>query len=95
MHLDSPVVSSGIPVTLPKTNWLKKFLSTKNASRSGLQRYPVGSRYKYIPNDKAEVSCNTHLDKIATKPKKSLFNQSSLNASVRRWILSPERNLSV
>lgn len=33
MYLDSPVVSSGIPVTLPKTNWIKDnnfFLSAKN-----------------------------------------------------------------
>ena len=43
IHLDSAVVSSGIPVTF-KTNWLKKtitFLSTKNSSRFCLQRYPV------------------------------------------------------
>lgn len=33
MYLDPPVVSSGIPVTLPKTNWIKDnnfFLSAKN-----------------------------------------------------------------
>ena len=86
MHLDSPVVSSGIPVTLPKTNWLKKFFSSyKNASRSLLQRYPIGSRYKYIPNDKAAVGCNTHLDKLPTNP-----NQSALNSWLRQWILSPK-----
>ena len=48
-----------------------------------LQRYLVGSRYKYIPNDTAEVSCNTHLNKLPTKPKKSLFNKSAFNSCVR------------
>ena len=74
MHLDFPVVSNGIPVTLLTIDWSKKriFLSTKDASRSLLQRYLVGSRYKYIPNDTAEVTCNTHLDKLPTKPKKFL-----------------------
>ena len=80
MHLDSPVVSSGIPVTLPKNNWLSFFFLLKNASRSLLQRFPVGSRYKYIPYDKAQVSYNTHLDKLPTKPKKSFFNQSTLKS---------------
>ena len=68
MHLNSPVVSSGIP---------------------------VGSRYKYISNNAAEVSCNTHLDKVPTKPKKSLFNQSALNSWLRRWILFPRTTLNV
>ena len=41
MHLDFPVVSNGIPVTLLTIDWSKKriFLSTKDASRSLLQRY--------------------------------------------------------
>ena len=48
-----------------------------------LQRYLVGSRYKYIPNDTAEVCCITQLDKLSTKPKKSLFNHSALKSLVR------------
>ena len=46
-------------------------------SLSFLQGYPVGSRYNYIPDDAGEVSWNTNLDKLPTKPKKSLFIQSA------------------
>ena len=60
-----------------------------------LQRYLVGSRYKYIPNDTAEVCCNTHLDKLPTKPKKSHFNHTALKFWVRWWIHSPGTNISV
>ena len=100
MHLDPPVVSSGIPVTLPKNNWIKDnnfFLSTKNCkSLSFLQWCPVGSLYKYLlgPNDTAEVSCNIHLDKLPIKPKKSL-NQSALNSWMLRWFLYLGTNLTV
>ena len=76
MHLDSPIVSNWVPVTLRKTNWLKDnnvFFLRKIASRSLSQRYPVGSRYKYIPNYKAEVSCNTHLEKASDQTHENPF----------------------
>ena len=87
MHLDSPVVSSGIPVTLPKTNWLKKifFLPTKMQVDLYCNDIPSVPDINIFLMIKAAVGCNTHLDKLPTKP-----NQSALNSWVRQWILSPK-----
>ena len=87
LHLDSPVVIVlEFPLRYQVIGKGQQFVvstKTMHVTLFLLQRYLVGSRYKYIPNDTAEVCCNTHLDKLPTKPKKSHFNHTALKFWVR------------